>query len=384
MARVILAGIEQSYGATQVLRGIDLAVADGEFVSLVGPSGCGKSTLLRTIAGLGQASSGEVIVGERSVSGLHPSERDLAMVFQSYALYPHLSVRENLAVPLTMRRLSFMGRLPFASRLLPSARRARRDIDADVERTAALLGIEALLDRKPGQLSGGQRQRVAVGRAIVREPKAFLFDEPLSNLDALLRVHMRTELAQLHRQLGATFIYVTHDQAEAMTMSDRIAVMLNGRLAQVGTPDEVYHRPASVEVARFIGSPAINLLQAETGVDGRVRVLGQALDLKADGVSTLGVRPEALHVGAADGGALNLTGVVTHVENLGAERFVHLATELDGPPLVARVVAAANHRVRRGDSLTFNVRPLDTHLFNREGDRIEAAASVVNIGAALA
>ena len=230
MAGVTIQAIDKSYGALAVLNGVDLEIADGEFVVLVGPSGCGKSTLLRIIAGLEQQSGGSILIDGKAVDKLHPSHRDIAMVFQSYALYPHLTVAENITVPLRMRRLSFAQRLPLLGRWIPGASEINAGISRDVNEAMETLAIAHLADRKPGQLSGGQRQRVAVGRAMVRQPQAFLMDEPLSNLDAELRVHMRAEITELHSRLATTFIYVTHDQAEAMTMADRIAVMICGRL----------------------------------------------------------------------------------------------------------------------------------------------------------
>ncbi|SMF00511.1 carbohydrate ABC transporter ATP-binding protein, CUT1 family [Tistlia consotensis] len=336
MAGIELEGIRKSFGPTAVLKGVSLAIADGEFLSLVGPSGCGKSTLLRIIAGLEVQDAGRIRIGSRAVEGIAASARNLAMVFQSYALYPHLTVAENIAVPLRMRRLSGLQRLPLVGGLLPGSRRERAAIDAAVRSAAEILDIGHLLQRKPAQLSGGQRQRVAVGRALVREPEAFLLDEPLSNLDAKLRVHMRSEIAGLHRRLATTFVYVTHDQAEAMTMSDRIAVMLDGELLQVATPHEVYHRPADRRVAEFIGSPKINLLPAAIGGDGAVTLLGLPtgrVALEGQGQAALaGLRPEALHETRGRG----LAGRVVHLENLGSEIFLHVAVEGLEAPLVVR------------------------------------------------
>ncbi len=255
MATLALRGLSKSFGATQILKQVDLSVADGEFLSLVGPSGCGKSTLLRIVAGLESADKGSVEIGGAPAGHLRAADRDLAMVFQSYALYPHLTVAGNIAVPLRMRRLTAAQRLPLLGPVLPGARSRGREIEARVRAVADMLDIAHLLDRRPGQLSGGQRQRVALGRAMVREPAAFLLDEPLSNLDAKMRLQTRTEIAALNRRLGTTFLYVTHDQVEAMTMSDRIAVMMDGEILQLGTPEELYDRPADIRVARFIGSP---------------------------------------------------------------------------------------------------------------------------------
>ncbi|EAQ03125.1 sugar ABC transporter, ATP-binding protein [Pseudooceanicola batsensis HTCC2597] len=342
MAGLILRQIAKTFGETRVLRGISLDIADGEFVSLVGPSGCGKSTLLRIIAGLEAQSSGEVLIGGEDVTGVRASDRNLSMVFQSYALYPHLTVGENIAVPLRMRQLTAAQRLPVIGSLMPGARARGREIAGAVSEAARTLDIDGLLERKPGQLSGGQRQRVALGRALVREPAAFLLDEPLSNLDAKLRVHTRAEIAELHRQLRATFVYVTHDQVEAMTMSDRIAVMMGGEILQCAAPGVVYDDPEDLRVAEFIGSPKINLLPADVGDGGRLSVMGHPLDLAvpsgARGVR-IGLRPEALVV--ADAGA-PLVGRVVHFENLGSDLFAQVAV----PGLEDRVVLRASPRMR--------------------------------------
>ncbi len=302
MAEIEIRGLRKAFDGTEVLKGVDLTIEHGEFISLVGPSGCGKSTLLRVIAGLEPQSSGEIRIDGIRADGVRPSARNLAMVFQSYALYPHLSVFDNIAVPLRMKRLSALQRLPLVGQLMPSRRSSECVIREDVERVAEQLEISPLLKRKPGQLSGGQRQRVAVGRAIVRQPRAFLFDEPLSNLDAKLRVHMRAEIAQLHRQLKTTFIYVTHDQAEAMTMSGRIAVMIGGELIQVGTPSAIYEDPRDIRVAEFIGTPKINAFPGRICADGRLEVLGHPLPVATsapEGECRICVRPERIGLGAA-------------------------------------------------------------------------------------
>jgi multiple sugar transport system ATP-binding protein len=335
MARIELSAIRKCFDGTEVLKGVDLAIEDGEFISLVGPSGCGKSTLLRIIAGLEPQDCGGVRIDGIAVDGIRPSARNLAMVFQSYALYPHLSTYDNIAVPLRMRRLSTIERLPLLGALLPSRRAKEKLICADIAKVAEQLEITPLLRRKPGQLSGGQRQRVAVGRAIVRAPKAFLFDEPLSNLDAKLRVHMRAELAELHRRLKTTFVYVTHNQAEAMTMSSRIAVMMDGELVQVGQPAEIYDNPRDIRVAEFIGSPKINILPGRIRADGGVEALGKTLKLTCQapaGDCRIGVRPERIELGSGP-----FAGIVTHLENLGAEAFVHLAMEGAATRLIARL-----------------------------------------------
>lgn len=344
MPDITLSSITKSHGSTPVLKGIDLHVPDGEFLTLVGPSGCGKSTLLRIIAGLEEPTSGDVCIGAMRVNDLRPSRRDLAMVFQSYALYPHLTVRDNMLTPLRLRDMSRWERLPLIGALVPGRRDKEKRLIAAVEDAARTLHLEALLDRKPGQLSGGQRQRVALGRAMVRSPAAFLMDEPLSNLDAALRVHMRAELADLHASLKTTFLYVTHDQAEALTMSDRVAVLMDGELLQVGTPDEVYRNPRDRRVAEFIGSPRINLLPGEINGDGGLRVGGIALGGAFPcnhGAVSVGLRPEHLSItvpgqeAAQDG--VHWPFILTHKENLGSDVFLH--GHLDG--VMGRVVARA-------------------------------------------
>ncbi|MEO1679546.1 MAG: ABC transporter ATP-binding protein [Pseudomonadota bacterium] len=302
MAELSLTDIRKSFGDTEVLKGISLTVADGEFVSLVGQSGCGKSTLLRIIAGLEAPDAGEIVIDGQPVNDLPPKMRNIAMVFQDYALYPHMSVAENLAMPLIMARLPLGARLPLMRLVSPRHKAERPGIMADVEKVAAQLRIDHLLDRRPAQLSGGQRQRVALGRALVRDPKLFLMDEPLSNLDAKLRVQVRKDIAELHDSSGLTFVYVTHDQTEAMTMSTRVALMQSGTFLQVGTPNALYTQPERLDVARFIGSPEINNLPGEA-IAGRVHLAGRPLDLQVpvDGPIQIGIRPEALAVADAPG-----------------------------------------------------------------------------------
>lgn len=371
VAKIELGAIRKSFDTTEILKGIDLAIEDGEFIALIGPSGCGKSTLLRVIAGLEPQTAGEVRIDGVSVDDVRPSARNLAMVFQSYALYPHLSVFDNIAVPLRMRRHSMLARLPLFGHLMPGRRGIERAIRADVERVAAQLELSALLGRKPGQLSGGQRQRVAVGRAIVRQPVAFLFDEPLSNLDAKLRVHMRAELAQLHRSLQSTFVYVTHDQAEAMTMSTRIAVMIDGHIVQIGTPNEVYENPRDIRVAEFVGSPKINVIPGAIRDDGGLEALGRPLGLHAQasaGRCSICVRPERVEIGGGQGA---ISGTVAHLENLGAEAFVHVRVDGVAAPLVVRVNPdRALPTIGNGIELSFS--PSSIRVFDASGKRIQA------------
>jgi ABC-type sugar transport system ATPase subunit len=343
MARVTLEGIRKIYEEKGrehvVVHGIDLVIPDGEFLVLVGPSGCGKSTTLRMIAGLESITAGTLRIGERVVNELPARDRDIAMVFQNYALYPHMSVRENLAFALKLRKMS------------------GDEIDRRVNDTAELLGLIPLLDRRPRQLSGGQRQRVALGRAIVRQPQVFLFDEPLSNLDAKLRVQMRREIAALRRRLGTTTIYVTHDQVEAMTLGDRIVVMQEGRVQQVDTPLQLYRRPANTFVATFVGSPPMNLVAGAITPDGtafRAREGSFALALSGAGRPDsltpgrpviLGIRPEALQLGEA--GAPRAAAAIEEIEPLGNETLVSLSS--GGTQFTARVEGGA--AVRRGESV---------------------------------
>jgi len=332
MASVRLEGVKKTYPNGHVAaQGLDLQINDGEFMVLVGPSGCGKSTALRMIAGLETPTGGRILIGDRDVTVLPPQERDIAMVFQTYALYPHMTVRQNLGFGLRMRGV------------------AREAIGRQVEEAARALSLEPVLDRKPAQLSGGQRQRVALGRAIVREPKAFLMDEPLSNLDAALRVQTRTEILKLQKRLGTTTIYVTHDQVEAMTMGDRIAVMNKGKLQQIGSPEELYEHPANTFVAQFIGSPAMNMLPSSVlGIEGAGRLAG--------------FRPE--HVSLSNGRPrlASYEGLVEVVEYLGDEQIAYVG--LGDHDVVAKL--PVDPRLKPGDRKTFFV-PLDkVMLFDEE------------------
>ena len=376
MARVTLDGISKSFGASSVLKGIDLDIADGEFLTLVGPSGCGKSTLLRIIAGLEAQSGGDVSIDGVLVNQIRPSRRNLAMVFQSYALYPHLSVAQNLGTPLFLRDFGFWERMPLIGMLVPGRAAKKNAVIAAVREVAETLKIEHLLDRKPGQLSGGQRQRVALGRAMVRNPAAFLMDEPLSNLDAALRVHMRAELADLHRSIGTTFIYVTHDQAEALTMSDRMAVMMDGDILQVGAPGEVYANPCNRRVAEFIGSPQINILPAQADVQGRLTSLDATLSRRlqegAAGEVSVGLRPEHLALRAAPGED-TLVGKLVHKENLGSDIYLHVVLDGGGQRIVARAQPAEAEDTAIGQQIWLACDPDKVLAFGPDGSRLPLA-----------
>ncbi|MDQ6621327.1 MAG: sn-glycerol-3-phosphate import ATP-binding protein UgpC [Pseudomonadota bacterium] len=347
MANVEFRDIAKQYGAVQVIHGIDMTVADGEFIVIVGPSGCGKSTLLRMVAGLEDITRGEIAIGDRVVNTLEPKDRDIAMVFQNYALYPHMSVFDNMAYGLRIRKFT------------------RQQIAERVQVAAGILELEPLLQRTPRQLSGGQRQRVAMGRAIVREPAVFLFDEPLSNLDAKLRVQMRFEIQKLHRRLRTTSLYVTHDQVEAMTLADRMVVMNAGRAEQIGTPMEVYEDPATVFVAGFIGSPAMNFLPGRMAEGRRVVLEGAgtlpaASSLPAGTEVTVGLRPE--HLAPSTQADASLAGRVEVVEALGADTLLHL--DVGGRNVIARLP----HGVMPAIGTTLHVRanPERVYLFDAQ------------------
>src|SRR5215203_4300897 len=342
MASVRLEGVTKTYPNGHVAaKGLDLEIKDGEFMVLVGPSGCGKSTALRMIAGLETPTGGRVLIGERDVTSLPPQDRDIAMVFQTYALYPHMTVRENLAFGLKMRGTAEDG------------------IEARVKEAARALGLESVLDRRPAQLSGGQRQRVALGRAIVREPKVFLFDEPLSNLDAKLRVETRAELARLHRRLGATVVYVTHDQEEAMTLGWRVAVMRDGYLQQVAPPMELYRRPANRFVAEFVGSPGMNFLSAAS-VAGVLPSQGTAV--------TLGVRPH--DVALVTQGSGDFDAWVDVVESRGSELLVYLRLGAKGDGAELRVVAPPEPEVQEERVVGVKFDRTRLHWFEESGRRV--------------
>ncbi|MGV1905887.1 sn-glycerol-3-phosphate import ATP-binding protein UgpC [Agrobacterium cavarae] len=349
MAQIVLNDVRKMYGNVEAIKGVSLQIADGELVVLVGPSGCGKSTLLRMIAGLESISGGEISIGNRVVNDLEPSERDIAMVFQNYALYPHMTVRQNLAYGLKNRNTP------------------KDEIDRRIEQAAKALEIEQFLERKPRQLSGGQRQRVAMGRAIVREPAAYLFDEPLSNLDAKLRVQMRVEIKRLQRSLATTSVYVTHDQMEAMTLADRLVVLNAGRIEQVGTPIELYERPATTFVATFIGSPSMNLLAIPTSSGNWSMTQTAAVPATA---ATLGIRPEDLHLiaDAPQDKAFTASVKVAAVELVGAESYVH-GILADGSAIVFRV--AGRSRIEMDDVVQIGAKAADLHFFDASGARID-------------
>lgn len=349
MSKIILDNVRKSYGGgIEVIKGVSLEIKDGEFVVLVGPSGCGKSTLLRMIAGLEGISSGTIAIGDRIVNDVEPAERDIAMVFQNYALYPHMSVRDNLAYGLKNRKTP------------------KDEIERRIAKAAKALEIEQFLDRKPRQLSGGQRQRVAMGRAIVREPAAFLFDEPLSNLDAKLRVQMRVEIKRLQRSLGTTSVYVTHDQMEAMTMADRLVVLNAGNIEQVGTPIELYEKPASTFVATFIGSPSMNLLESD---EKNVWQPGKAVTLPSDKYS-FGVRPEDIRIienGQPEADGFNAEVRIDAIELVGAESYIH-SSLTDGKPLIFRVQGRSEHSV--DEVVKIGASAKDIHIFGADGRRV--------------
>ena len=371
MQGLSIEGLGKRFGGAEVLRGVSLDVAAGEFVALVGASGCGKSTLLRCIAGIEHPDAGRIRIAGRDVTGLRPSQRDVAMVFQSYALYPHLTVEENIAVPLAMRRLGGAARLPLVGGFMPGARAARAGIASDVRQAAQALGLMALLSRRPGQLSGGQRQRVALARAIVRRPAAFLMDEPLSNLDASLRVQTRREIVAIHRAAGVATVYVTHDQSEALTMADRVAVMQAGEILQVAPPAEIYADPQDLRVATFIGSPRINTLPAEAGADGVLRVAGQAVGLRVagSGAMTLALRPEDLHRAPA-----GLPAAVEAVEFLGESLLVHLRHAPTGTPLVLRLAPEDRGGLPASGAVSLGFAPSRALVFDAGGRRVAVAA----------
>jgi len=360
MANISIRTVSKSYGALNVLRPFSLEIENGEFVVLVGPSGCGKSTMLKILAGLEPASEGQIFIGDREVTDLAPGDRDIAMVFQNYALYPHLTVRQNIGFGLKMRGTD------------------KTEIDRRVDDAARILEVTPYLDRKPKDLSGGQRQRVALGRAIVRQPQAFLMDEPLSNLDAKLRVHMRAEIGALHKRIGVTTVYVTHDQVEAMTMADRVVIMHGGIIQQIAAPDELFNNPANLFVAGFIGSPGMNFLNADLSA-GRLTAFGQQIPLpraaQHQGAVIVGLRPEHLTLNKAP---VTFNVRPTLVESLGSEKYVYFDIEgariSDGEDgktkgLIARVSHTGS--LPRNEGLRLGFDPAQLYLFDaKTGERL--------------
>lgn len=360
MANISIRNVSKSYGALNVLRPFSLEIENGEFVVLVGPSGCGKSTMLKILAGLEPATEGQIFIGDREVTDLAPGDRDIAMVFQNYALYPHLSVRQNIGFGLKMRGTD------------------KTEIDRRVDDAARILEVTPYLDRKPKDLSGGQRQRVALGRAIVRQPQAFLMDEPLSNLDAKLRVNMRAEIGALHKRIGVTTVYVTHDQVEAMTMADRVVIMQGGIIQQIAAPDELFNNPANLFVAGFIGSPGMNFLNSELR-DGKLTAFGQQISLpratSGQGPVVVGLRPEHLVLGDAP---VTFGVKPTLVESLGSEKYVYFDAEgariVDGDEgkskgLIARVSHTGS--LPRDEEIRLGFDPAQLYLFDQKtGERL--------------
>ena len=353
MAGVVLENIRKSYGNVDVIKGVDLEINDGEFTVFVGPSGCGKSTLLRMIAGLEDISAGDMFIGEKRVNELPPKDRSVAMVFQSYAIFPHMTVRENIGFGLTI------------------AKTPKAEKDSKVQEAARILQMEHLLDRRPSQLSGGQRQRVAIGRAITRKPEVFLFDEPLSNLDAALRMDMRMEIGKLHQQLGATMIYVTHDQVEAMTLADKIVVLKDGEVMQAGAPMDLYHHPKNLFVAGFLGAPSMNFAIVDI-----VKVDGENITVKSDAIAqtvvnaqgrsfavgdkaTLGLRPQYLSI--VDASAAGMTGTVVLTERLGSETVLNIRLT-DGSTMIAAI--ADDQIFDKGQSVGLAFDAAKAHLFD--------------------
>ncbi|GAB5505609.1 MAG: sn-glycerol-3-phosphate ABC transporter ATP-binding protein UgpC [Rhizobiaceae bacterium] len=359
MAHISIKDVHKNYGAVQVLKPFSLDVEDGEFLVLVGPSGCGKSTMLKILAGLEPASGGDIFIGDRNVTDLAPGDRDIAMVFQNYALYPHLTVAQNIGFGLKMRGMS------------------AAEIDTRVQAAAKTLGVETYLERKPKDLSGGQRQRVALGRAIVREPQAFLMDEPLSNLDAKLRVHMRAEIGELHKRVGVTTVYVTHDQVEAMTMADRVVIMRGGEIQQIAAPDVLFQKPDNLFVAGFIGSPGMNMLRARAE-SGTVNLLGLKVPLSAsvaDGTELIvGLRPEHIKAGP---GPVEFKVKPHLVESLGSEKYLYFdghgqiyARAGDGEENSKGLIARVSHSgsIAEGEELTLSFDPADLYFFDAQSE----------------
>ena len=361
----------------EALKNIDLDIKKGEFLVIIGPSGCGKSTLLRLIAGLEEITTGNIEIDNKIVNELSPSKRDIAMVFQSYALYPHLNVFNNIATPLYMKYLTNFQKFPFIGKFIGDYKNKQNKINEEVSKVSETLDIKYLLNKKPAQLSGGQRQRVAIGRAMVRHPKVFLMDEPLSNLDAKLRVHMRTEIAQLHRKLASTFVYVTHDQSEAMTLGNRIVMMHNGEILQIDTPDTIYNQPQHLLVAEFIGSPKINTFETIVNEKGSIVLFEQDLKLECleqkNNKIIVAIRPEALKR-ANEKDAIRWRSKVYHKENLGAYILIYVEIE-EKEKAILRIGINKDFNPEIGE--TFHVKPKIKHIlvFADNGDRLKCIKS---------
>lgn len=378
MSVLSLSNITKSFGSNDILKGVSLEAEPGEFIALVGPSGCGKSTLLRIVAGLDHADQGEISLGGKTLSNLTAADRNIAMVFQSYALYPHLTAGQNIAVPLAMRRLTATQRLPIIGNLLPGQKAIRQGILKEVEAMAASLKIGHLLDRKPGQMSGGQRQRVALARAMVRHPALFLMDEPLSNLDANLRVHARGEIVELHRKSGVPALYVTHDQSEALSMASRVAVMIGGRLLQLATPQTIYEDPSHIEVARFIGQPRINLLPTKATANGMVQFGG--ITIAASSLShgddiTVGIRPEFVRLASQSRDTMAAT--VERLEFLGSEVILFARLDGMGETVVVKLTPSDAANLGPGKPVHLAIQPDKALLFGADGERITTQVSIV-------
>ncbi len=372
MSAFALRNISKSYGSNSILDDVSIEAEDGEFIALVGPSGCGKSTLLRIAAGLDHGDTGSIWMGEREITAEHPADRNVSMVFQSYALYPHLTAEQNIAVPLAMRKLSTLQRMPFLGRFMAGRAATQAAIKQQVLTTATSLKIDHLLDRKPGQMSGGQRQRVALARALVRQPGVFLMDEPLSNLDANLRVHTRAEIVDLHRRTGVPTIYVTHDQSEALSMADRVAVMMGGKVLQFASPAQIYDDPRHIEVAKFVGSPRINIINAVTSENGRVFFGGKSMIEGVTGpVGTavrLGIRPERIRLKPQS--AEGIAATVSRLEFLGSEVLV--TTDVSGTEdgIVVKAAPADVAHLAAGSPVTLQVDKDACLVFGDDGLRV--------------
>ncbi len=378
---VRLEQIEKRYGEKRTLNDVSLDVAAGEFLTLVGPSGCGKSTLLRVIAGLTPHEGGRVHIGEQDMTQSPARERPVSMVFQSYALYPHMTVAQNIATPLRMKRLPAAARLPVIGRFWPGSRRLRRQIDQEVTQIAAQVQLEHLLNAKPSQLSGGQRQRVAVARAMVKQPGVFLMDEPLSNLDARLRVHMRAELSALHQRTGATFIYVTHDQVEAMTLSTRVAVVMDGSIVQVGTPRQLYEDPQDIRVACFIGSPEMNVMSVSYDERNGTTLGGVPVPMRlqtTDAIFQMGFRPESVTITSPsahhDASSVRIYANLERIEVLGHDALLFCRHSRSGKAVVARCDVAQVDRLRQqndpSQTLMLSIDLNGTFWFDAQGKRV--------------